>query len=200
MKSTYNNDSLYFLNSILSNMFELLIFKPTRIQFHKDSLQVKSATIIDQIFTNLFTYECTSGNLSYPDSDHHATFAIFNEYRKINDDITDKPQLYRRNMTKIDQAKLITDLNSYDWETLVYCDWETLVYCEYNIDSATENLNNCIQELCDNHAPLTKVSNRRTKYFNKPWIDFDMLNEIQRKNKLYGLKSRIPTASNINKK
>ena len=66
MKSTYNNDSLCFLNTILSNLYEILIFKPTRIQFYKDSLQVKSATIIDQIMTNLFAYECTSGNLFYP--------------------------------------------------------------------------------------------------------------------------------------
>ncbi len=189
MKSTFNNDSLCFLNTILSNTYEILIFKPTRIQHHKNSLQVKSATLIDQIITNLFPYECTSGNLLYPDSDHHATFAIFNTYREDNN--SSNVDMYRRYVHKVDQENLIEDFNT------LY-DWENLIFNECNLDTATENLNNCIQELCDKHAPLTKMSNRRKKYRNKPWIDFSMLTEIQSKNKFHGIKGNVPTQTNIN--
>ncbi len=189
MRSTFNNDSLCFLNTILSNTYEILIFKPTRIQFHKNSLQVKSATIIDQIITNLFAYECTSGNISYPDSDHYATFAIFNTYREDSNN-TDKVDLYRRDLHKVDKSSLIDDFDAKDWDTLVYN--------EDNLDCATENLNECLQELCDKHAPLNKLSNRRKKYYNKPWIDFNMLTEIQDKNKTHGVKGRMPTETNVN--
>ena len=127
MRSTYNNDSLFFLNTILSNTYEILIFKPTRIQFHKNSLQVKSATIIDQIITNLFSYECTSGNIAYPDSDHYATFAIFNTYRQ--DTNTKKPDVFRRDMHKVDKANLNDDCYAIDWDTLVFN--------EDNLDCAT---------------------------------------------------------------
>ena len=80
MKSTHCNDSLYFLNTIIANHYEIMIFKPTRIQYYKDSLQIRSATLIDQILTNMFSLDCISGNIIYPDSDHLATFVIFSQY------------------------------------------------------------------------------------------------------------------------
>ena len=67
-------------NTIIANHYEIMIFKPTRIQYYKDSLQIRSATLIDQIMTNLFSYESKSGNILYPDSDHLATFAVFSLY------------------------------------------------------------------------------------------------------------------------
>jgi len=118
MKSTYNNDSLYFLNTIIGNNYEPLIFKPTRIQHHKNSLQVKSATLIDQIMTNLFSFECTAGNLDYSSSDHHATFTIFHNYLDNDKNCNDK--YLRRHIHKIDKASLLEDFGSQDWDTLVY--------------------------------------------------------------------------------
>ena len=98
MKSTCNTDSLCFLNTILGNLYELLIFKPTRIQYYKNSLQIRSASIIDQLITNLFQYTCTSGNLSYPDSAHHAIFCIFSDY--IDYQSNDNIETYRRSIKK----------------------------------------------------------------------------------------------------
>ena len=186
MKSTHNNDSLSFLNTILSNTLEILIFKPTRIQYYKNSLQVKSATLIDQIMTNLFAYECTSGNLHYPDSDHYATFAIFEGYRNEEGIKTD--EIYRRKMNKVDEQKLLQDFNAFNWDTLVYQ--------ENNIDTVVDNVNTCIQELYDRHAPLTKLSCREKKHFHKPWMDPSLLNDTHTKNVLHGIKTSIPSAIN----
>ena len=162
MKSTSNNDSLCFLNTILSNTLEILIFKPTRIQYYKNSLQVKSATLIDQIMTNLFTYECTSGNIHYPDSDHCATFVIFNEYRERSESLKEK-DIFRRNINKIDESKLISDFNEYEWNVLISQ--------ENDFNIAVNNLNFCIQELYEKHAPPTKLSCReKNTLINHGWI------------------------------
>ena len=187
MKSTYNADSLSFLNTILQHNCECLIFKPTRIDFFKNSLQVKSATILDQILTNLLSYQCSSGNLHYPNSDHHATFAIFDSY--LGQDINNYniPHL-RRNFNNINDEQLTTDFNSYDWDTLVYA--------EQNLDTAVNNLNDTLVELCDKHAPLEKVSNRKKKYCMKPYIDKELVHEIKNKNKLYSLYRRHPSEHN----
>ncbi len=159
-RSTFSNDSLCFLNTILSNLLEVHIFKPTRITYKKNSMQVKSATLIDQTISNLFAYKCHSGNLTYPDSDHHATFVIFETYRDVGDTPQADLALYRRFLSKVDQYALCCEFDSYDWDRLLYN--------EPDIDVATHNLNSTIQELCDKYAPRTKMSNRQIKYMNKP--------------------------------
>ena len=186
MKSTFNTDSLYFLNSILGNTCELLIFKPTRIQYYKNSLQIKSASLIDQIITNLFDYECQAGNLHYPDSDHYATFAIFKDYR--DSPVMDNTDIYFRRLSNVNEQTLINDFHNVDWDQIVYN--------EPNLDKATENLSITVQELCDKHAPLEKLSNRRTKKRKKPWIDENLLSEIRMKNHAHAIKSSAPTAIN----
>ena len=185
MKSTHDNDSLLFLNTILSNTCEVHIFKPTRIIYYKNSLQIKSATLIDQVISNLFEYDCHSGNLTYPDSDHHATFVIFDAYKSTKIENSVK---YRRFLNKVNDNELIYDFDMSDWNQLVYE--------EENIDIAVENLNNRLLSLCDKHAPLKKLSNRQNKYLTKPWIDRELADEIKKKNRLYVKKCNVPSEIN----
>lgn len=46
MQSTYNNESMMYLNTVLGNGLECHVFLPTRVQFCKNSLQVRSCTLI----------------------------------------------------------------------------------------------------------------------------------------------------------
>ena len=186
MKSTYNNESLCFLNTIIGNSCEILIMKPTRIQYHKNSLEVKSASLIDQVITNLFEYVCTAGNLLYPDSDHFATFAIFEGYTDHDRNLTE--DVYRRNLNYINDAKLTEESNSINWDQLVYF--------EANLDTATKNLDDTLLNLCDKYAPMKKISNRQKKKFNKPWIDQELREEIRLKNIAHNTKTSTPTAIN----
>ena len=186
IKSVSNTDSLYFLNTILMHELENHIFKPTRIQFYKDSLQVRSATLIDLIASNLFESECTAGNLQYSDSDHYATFTCFKNFYEHNP--AKKVERYRRIFDDIDTSKLFSDFNDMDWESLVYS--------QTCIDTAVSNLNVNIASLLENHAPLVKISNRKLKYCSKPWIDKELQAEIHTKNKLFHVKKSIPTEIN----
>ena len=185
MRSTSNNDSLLFLNTIISNNYEIMIFKPTRIQHYKDSLQIKSATLIDQIITNLFQYECKSGNLLYPDSDHFANFMIVESFKSA----ATVSDIKKIRLTKnIDDDKLTKDFRLLDWNRLVYC--------EPDLDTAVENLSEALQELCDKHAPLVTPSNRIRKHLNKPWIDSNLLKITKQKNQAFTKKKNVPTALN----
>lgn len=187
IKSVSNKDSLCLLNTILLHQLENHIFKPTRIQYHKNSLQIRSATIIDLIVSNLYESQCTSGNILYPDSDHFATFVSF---PNLLDNSSNRiPDIYRRNINTVNVDTLINDFHNIEWNTLVLD--------EPNIDNAVDNLLNSLDNLLESHAPLRKLSKRKQKYVVKPWIDHSTVTIIKQKNKLFYEKSKCPSESNI---
>ena len=62
-----------FIDTLSSNFLILLIFLPTRIS--------KTSTLIDNIFSNLTSFEETeSGNVTSTFSDHHPQFIFFTRY------------------------------------------------------------------------------------------------------------------------
>ena len=187
IKSSVNNDSLFFLNTLLMHGLECHIFKPTRITYYKNSLEIKSATLIDQIASDLYKYECKSGNIHYPNSDHCASYVIFKNFFKDNK--LEKPVKFYRNFKKIDEKKLNEDCYNIDWCERVF-DEPNIDFCFENITSETENL-------LDKHAPLIKLSNRKVKYCNKPYIDADLLKQIRYRIFLFAYKKEHPNEVNV---
>ena len=187
MKSVCNNESLMYLNTLLQNSVECHVFKPSRIEYFKNSLQVRSATLIDQICSNLIRYSCISGNLFYPDSDHFPNFLIVKDFIK-NTNVSPQHKLYRRNFKNIDNEQLNNDIDNINWYTKVVT--------ETNIDKCFENIIDETYNLLDNHAPLIEVSHRKAKYCYKPWIDPQLLTEIRVKNKFYETKKIRPNEIN----
>ena len=179
-------DITTYFNCLLSNNLECHIVKPTRIQYYPNSLQIKSATLIDHISSNLFEFNCTAGNLFYSNSDHFPNFVVFDNFfdqpykpnRKCN--VTTM-----RHLNKIDNHKLEYDINSIDWYGEVCND-------ELDLNVCTTNLINHIQVLCNRHAPKVKCSKRKAKYCFKPWIDNELLHLIKTKNILYRKKRNFP--------
>lgn len=178
--------------SLLANNLECHILKPTRIQHYANSLQVRSATLIDHICSNLTEYSCTSGNLFYSSSDHFPTFVMFENFfeskvKRLKSQTLLKPT--KRHLDKIDHAKLVADINSIDW-------YGEVCNGDLDLNTCTINLKQNIQDLCDRHAPLVPLSNRKIKYADKPWIDKELLEMIKTKNILYRLKVSSPTPLN----
>ena len=64
-----HNQTNEFLDSLAFNLFIPLIFQPTRITSH-------SNTLIDSIYSNDINPDITSGNLTATISDHLPQFAI----------------------------------------------------------------------------------------------------------------------------
>ena len=62
-----------FLDSLTSNSFLRYILQPTRLTSH-------SKTLIDNIFSNVISYEVISGNITATISDHLPQFFLFLMY------------------------------------------------------------------------------------------------------------------------
>ena len=97
-----NVETMSYFNCLLANNLECHILKPTRIQYFPNSLQVRSATLIDHISSSLLEYECTSGNLYYSESDHFPNFAIFDNFFTNLHQPQDTPTI--RKLNKIDSS------------------------------------------------------------------------------------------------
>ena len=188
MQSTYNQESMLYLNTLLGNGLENHVFLPTRVQFQKDSTQIRSATLIDHIFSNLYDYECLAGNLYYDHSDHYGNFLIVKDLLQSFHEIN-KPKIYRRNFKNIDLEKLETDFDNIEWENKVFY--------ENNIDKCFENIIDETEKLLDRHAPLQEVSRRKSKYLTKPWIDNEAQNELRKQNWLFSKKKICNSEENI---
>ena len=183
MRSSENPEAVMYLNTLIENQLECHTFKPTRIVHYKNSLQVKSATLIDQTWSNYYEYECISGNLMYEESDHFPNFVILKNLLETKK-ITAKKQFFRRQYEKIDDEKLESDLNNINWTDLVEN--------ENNIEKCFENIIEQTDQLLNKHAPLTKISHRKAKHvFFKPWIDNKLIAEIRQKNKLFKKQKKL---------
>lgn len=188
MNSMSDKESMIYLNTLLGNGLEGHVFLPTRIQFHKNSLNLKSASLLDHIFSNLYEYECTSGNLKYDHSDHFGNFLFVKNIFKI--ERSNSTSVLRRNYKNLNISNLESDFNKIDWDSEVYN--------EPNIDTCFENIISETEKLLENHLPLTELSRRKSKYIHKPWIDSDLLNEIRTQNELYNKKCKPTHNLNIN--
>ena len=194
-KADVNNDIEMYFNTYLSNNFESHINKPTRIQYKPNSLMVQSATIIDHIFSNLYTFKCTAGNIYYPESDHFGNVLTVTNF--FNQTLIKRKRIqkngspiFRRNLNNINHDDLYNDFDNIKWQ-------ETVCNDNINLNTASSNLINNLTDLCNTHAPLKKVSNRKTNYLYKPWINKPLLTLIRHKNKLFKIKKKHPTDDNI---
>ena len=188
-KVNHNNDVTTYFNCLLSNNLESHILKPTRIQYYPNSLQIKSATLIDHISSNLYENVCHAGNLFYSDSDHFGNFVIFENYFKQSGRNKNTEPQMRRYLNKIDNEKLRDDMNSYDW-------YQDVCNDDLELNSCTANLITNLKDLCDRHAPRTSISKRKMKYCDKPWINKELLGLIRTKNTLYSKKMNFPSEVN----
>ena len=99
-----------------------------------------------------------------------------------------KVKMYRRNYKNINDEELKQEFADIDWDKLVKN--------EDNIDTCFENIINETQVLHDKFAPLNEVSNRKAKYFQKPWIDKNSVTETHKKSNLYSKFKKIPNKIN----
>ena len=172
-----NPDIELYVNTFICHEFESHINSPTRIQYKPNSMTLHSATIIDHIFSNLVEFDCIAGNITYPDSDHFGNFLIVPNMLSPPVRNPDKSPIFKRNYSNINIDSLQSDFQCIDWTSTVLND-------NVSLDNCVTNLINNITDLCDKHAPLKRVPDRKIKYINRPWITKDILPHIIYKNKL----------------
>lgn len=160
-----HNSTTEFINSMYSNSLYPTITRPTRITTH-------SATLIDNIFTNVIDRSVTSGLIITDISDHLPVFAIIQNCMQKNKDNTTIMMKREKTQNAVNSFK--QDLLRQDWKKVYVRD----------VNRAYETFLTIISGLYDKHCPLVKKIVKQ-KYIEKPWISKGIINACKKKNLLY---------------
>ena len=155
-----------FVDDMYSDLFIPAITKPTRITD-------KSATLIDNIFSNNMETESIQGILYTGISDHLPVFLIYSDV-KVNA-APKKEFIFKRSLSPENVARFCIALNAIDWDSILSGISNpqlafTLFHTRYSL-------------LYNRYFPLKKV--KLGYKTNKPWLTRGIKNSIRTKNKLY---------------
>ncbi|MFZ2538187.1 MAG: endonuclease/exonuclease/phosphatase family protein, partial [Oscillospiraceae bacterium] len=166
IRTNTNIHSQSFVNQLLIHGFLPKIENPTRITN-------SSATLIDNILTNVHNTNITSGIWMADISDHLPIYLTL-PYQKITHK---SPQIFitKRFYSEENMNKFKTQLNNADWSPVYSATGSNNKY-QYFIDMFTDMHNSCF--------PLRNVKFTSMSH-NKPWITPTILNSIKKKNNMY---------------
>ncbi len=159
-----------YMTAISSMGCNIMVDKPTRIT-------PSGGTCLDHIYSNLHCDNVENYIVQADVSDHYGTFS------KINDIVFDDPDstdvYYRR-----------TTLSDPEWEEFNAELDSSLQHIHSNFVSHNpDNLANVItktyRSLIDKYMPLKKLSNKRKRNSDKPWITQGLKKSVWTKFKLY---------------
>ena len=153
-----------------------LITQPTRITIH-------SATLLDNIFTNVPFNNAKSGVIINDISDHLPIFAVINYRGWISTENLNKYKTIRQFTDENMQA-----LNNY----LIRFDWTTII-SSTDVDECYSLFINEIIDAINFHCPLKKVHLRTS---HNMWMTKGLINACNKKNNLY--KKFIKNRNEIN--
>lgn len=169
-----------FLDVIYSSSFYPLIDKPTRVT-------TKSATLIDNIFTNVINPNITPGILFSDISDHFPVFQILNApINKSNN--SNQVYITKRLINNKSIASLGIALKQSNWEAVL--DHED---AEGAYDVFIDKFSSIYNKSLPNQS--TKLNKRK---LNKPWITKGIIRSINIRNKRYKTFMKRPNEYNKN--
>ena len=173
-----SKDIQEFTNLFLSNSFLPLIDKPTRITG-------KSATLIDNMYTNFSINNCHSGILCTDFSDHFPIFCIFDKLsvKKIK-----PPSLTKRIYNAKNIAQFSRSLHNQNWN------------CVFN-ESTAQGAFTVFQGVIDLHIEMAFPMQTVTmNYKNKHgWMTDSLRLMIRRKNTLSNMSKQQPDNKELHK-
>ena len=178
LKHSTHNPTSEFLDLMFSNSFIPLINKPTRVT-------QKTATLIDNIFTNIYIYKnenkYLTGILTTDISDHYIIFHI-------------APLQFRQQKEHHQLIRLINSSNLEKYTTAIQNhDWSHVNHhnlCQTAFSYFSETLKGIFHDA----FPVIKVKQR---YRNRlPWLTQGLKNAIKHKNKLYKISMKYDTSVN----
>ena len=166
-----------YINCIFSHHFYPTINKPTRIT-------ATSATLIDNIITNVCQSQFTPSIL-YADISDHLPIIIQTDsrFKKKN---FDKFQ-YRRRFTETAKNKFMNYIQCVNWDHVI----------ADSADSGYTKFHEVFCDLYETSFPLMKVNITRKNIPRKPWMTAGLVRSCIQKEKLYKRQIRNPTDNNI---
>ena len=168
-KSTKNSINNYSL-MIKSVNFHNIIKTPTRIT-------KTSATCIDHLYTNNKTSIIKKFILIDNISDHFPLLGIINLKLKHKH----QEQIWSRNFSKINSEQLQFDTQMKMQQLLN----QFLANPTESIHTEFKLLTDAIKEIVNNNLPLIKLSKKKSRLKQKPWLTKALLISAKNKNKMY---------------
>ena len=167
LKSNTNNDINLFYNSMTTHFFTPFILQPTR---------PISKSLIDNILINSIEYPSHSGNLTIQISDHLIQFVILEGFLK--ELIPQKINIYERNFKNFNDREFEETLKSLNWNKILKID-------NKDPNKSMDNFYQQINYLLDEFAPFKKITKKQFKLKLKPWINKQILDQINQRDKLF---------------
>ena len=116
-----------------------------------------------------------SGNLTSTVSDHLPQFLIM---PLKNNSIPKQHNIFIRDIKKMNEDKLITEIRNVNWDNLLDIRRNDLIH---SFDKFMTTINNII----DKHAPLRKANKKELKLRQKPWITLSIIRSIKERDKTF---------------
>ena len=157
-----------FLDSLASNSIIPYILQPTLITSH-------SKTLIDNIFSNVLSFEATSGNITATVSDHLPQFLFAPNV--LSNPLCNKSDILERDWSKFNKENFILDYFDKNWS-------EILQFDQHNMNLSMDSYLDHMNAILDIHAPYKKVNKFISRFKIKPWITPALQKSITVKNHL----------------
>ena len=164
----YNNDenTEEFLNLFLENLFQLLIFYPTRI------VEKAKPSLIDDIFINNLKSDTISGNIVNKISDHMPNFAIIkNSKKKIDISLS----RMKRDYSNYDKENFLRQLSKEDLK-------DSINACS-DVNNKFEIFHEHFMKTFEKHVPLKRISKTKRNNNKSPGSQQPLGNQFQLKKK-----------------
>ena len=174
LKHNKSNYTSQLISSFLSFNFHNTITRPTRVAH-------RSATLIDQLWTNNYLKMHKSGIIYSSVSDHFPIFTQFYQNLNKRDNVIVEEQ-YCRNYNDNAISRFNAELGEVDW---------SLVLAAADPQVAFTNFITIFKAMFDKHFPLSKkILNFKNK--NKPYIDQNIRESMKEKRSLQKKLLNIP--------
>ena len=165
MNSGSHKPTQEFIDTLLCSGIFSLIDIPTRVASN-------SSTLIDNIFTNIFTHSSNGVLIDDTVSDHLPIFSCMS--LADNKHINRNSHKYVRCMSENNLLNFNSDLQNQDW---------SIVYDAGSANEAYENFIVEVQKLYEVHFPYKKITCKKNN--KKPWMTKGLIKCCRRKNNLY---------------
>ena len=143
-----------------------------------------SATLIDNIFSNVTDIESVSGNLTPLISDHFIQFMFMKRFH-----ISYKSSIYYvHDYPNFGEEKFIHDFSEVDWFPLDDM--------SQTVDNNFDYFYSKITSFIESHLPKKRVTRRNLKLRTKPWIGSKIQKLMYLRDKFFHEANSNPTPSN----
>ena len=174
LKIDTNGQTTDFIHGMFASAFYPTISRPTRVT-------QQTATLIDNIITNMHEYPVTSGILYNDISDH---FPVFNFYSMERSKGGKYTTVYRRKTSSENINKLNIKIQKFNWDE---------VYTDNDPCTAYDTFLNILESQIKECLPLKKI---KIKAYKSDWLSKGILISCRQKNLLLKKYKQNPTIEN----